>query len=260
MNLGPHLSFLRELFYCLPLPGRTPEEWTDIKRAAADRPTVILVSGFGASERALSVMRKRLLKDEYNVFVLALDWHSLSDGVKGLYVMVERLSSLILSLRKQTAFRKNKIYIVAHSAGGLVARHYIQRLGGSHYCDGLITLATPHNGTWFAGLGLLTHLILKARCLLQMLPFSPFIKHLKHAPYPPGFRLLNIYSMHDFLCPEKATVLPQLVYADDQVKTFGIDHLSHGDFLLSKKPYEQVRQFLSHENSHRTKEQIQQQR
>ena len=111
---------------------------------SAEHPTIILITGFGATQRSLSVMRKRLVKDGFNVIILSMDWQTLSDGVRGLYRMAEVLATVVLKLRKGNSRGKAKIILVAHSAGGLVARYYLQLLGGVHYCDGLITLATPH--------------------------------------------------------------------------------------------------------------------
>lgn len=38
--------------------------------------------------------------------------------------------------------------LVGFSMGGLVARYYLQRLGGKERVQRLITLSTPHRGTW----------------------------------------------------------------------------------------------------------------
>lgn len=238
------ISFVKELIHFLPLPGRTPKEWNDLSKIESTKPIVILVSGFGASERTLSVIRKRLLKDGFNVFLVSMDWHNLSDGVRGLHLMAEKLSGVILNLRKRKECRDSKIFVVAHSAGGLVARHYVQQLGGSHYCDGLVTMATPHSGTWVAGLGLLTHLIVKARCLFQMMPLSPFIKALNLSAYPKGFRMVSISSSADFLCPDAATQLPPMLHKEMEIQSVSLKHLSHSDFLMSKKSYTVVKRFL----------------
>lgn len=40
-----------------------------------------------------------------------------------------------------------RVVVVAHSMGGLVARHWIARGNGAQYCTTLITLGTPHRGT-----------------------------------------------------------------------------------------------------------------
>ena len=175
----------------------------------------------------------------------SLDWQALSDSVRGLYRMAEKLSSTVLELRKGPCRGESKIYVVAHSAGGLVARYYIQLLGGFHYCDGLITLGTPHQGTWIAVLGLFCHLILKARCLIQMLPVSPFIKHLNTADFPGGFKIVCISSPDDFLCPPKATRMPVFPGEEDRLEAIQLNGLSHGGFLVNKRCYHTVLRHLT---------------
>jgi triacylglycerol esterase/lipase EstA (alpha/beta hydrolase family) len=229
------------------LPTRAKPEWQKLSDINPQKPTVVLVSGFAATRRNLSVIRKRLLKDGFNVIVLPLDWQALADGVKGLYRMSEKLSSVILELRKGPCRGNAKVYVVAHSAGGLVARYYIQLLGGFHYCDGLVTLATPHRGTWFAALGLLSHLILKARCLMQMVPVSPFIKRINAAPFPQDFRWLSISSRDDLLCPRRATKLPDLLEHSTSLTAVELKGLSHRDFLLSKLSYRLMVTYLRDE-------------
>lgn len=48
--------------------------------------------------------------------------------------------------RTQTPFTDAKVILVAHSMGGLVARHYLEVLGGYKDCRALVTLGTPHRG------------------------------------------------------------------------------------------------------------------
>jgi pimeloyl-ACP methyl ester carboxylesterase len=219
------------------LPKTTPPSWTNVKTIDPKKPTIILVSGFMASNRALSVIRKRLLKDGFNVIIMAMDWNELSDAVDGLYYIAEKLSKTILTLHKEMGMGKNRIYLVAHSAGGLVARYYIQFFGGSHYCRALITMATPHQGTWYSLLGFFTHLILKARILYQMLPISSFIANLNQAPYPADFKMVSIFSRHDIMCSTKSTRLPDHMCQEREIHQEQVDHLSHTDFLLSKEVY-----------------------
>jgi pimeloyl-ACP methyl ester carboxylesterase len=45
-----------------------------------------------------------------------------------------------------------RLNIVAHSLGGLVARYYVQKLGGDERVNILVTLGTPHSGTVLARL------------------------------------------------------------------------------------------------------------
>lgn len=238
-------ALVEDLIHILPQRGRA--DWQLMADVDPALPTVVLVSGFAATNRNLSVMRKRLVRDGFNVIVIPMDWQALSDGVRGLYRMSEKLSSTILQLRKGPCRGDRRLYIVAHSAGGLVARHYIQILGGSHYCDGLVTLATPHRGTWLSALGFLTHLILKARVLFQMLPFSPFIRKLNRAPFPHGFHFVSISSSYDLLCPRRAGRLPPIARHQPDTSSLELNGLTHSQFLLSKRIYRLLVTYLKKE-------------
>ncbi len=219
-------------------------EWEELSRVEGNKPTVILVSGFAATNRNLSVMRRRLQNDGFNVVILALDWHALSDGVRGLYRMAEKLSSVVLELRKGPCRGDSQIFLVAHSAGGLVARYYVQLLGGFHYTDALVTLATPHQGTWLPILGLFSHLIIKARCLLQMTPISPLIRKINASQFPVGFRLISIFSADDLMCPVHATKINLLAADPGAIESIELPGVSHGGFLVRKKSYRLVSQLL----------------
>lgn len=239
MKLRNPFPYLRDLIAILPWDSKL--EWEEVRTLRPDRPTVILVSGFGARKRTLSIIRKRLMRDGYNVLILAMDWQGLSDSLRGFYRMAEKLSTLVLALRKQKGMKGAPIYLVAHSAGGLVARYYVQQLGGWHYVEALITLATPHQGTWMAAFGFFSHLVLKARCLLHMLPFSPFIRELNAKDIPEDFRLVSVYSDGDVLCPPASTFLPLTWSARENVRTVHVPGLSHAEFLMSKETYRIVR-------------------
>lgn len=247
MKLRLYFTFLKDLFAVL--PGAPSPEWEELESLPPGRPTIILVSGFAATRRSVSVMRKRLRKDGFNVVVVALDWQTLSDSVRGLYRLSEQLSSVAIRLRKEKHISRSKIFIVAHSAGGLVARYYIQMLGGWHYCDRLITLGTPHKGTWVAGLGLFTHLILKFACLFHMLPASRFIKRINATALPEGFRFVSISSTGDLLCYRKAAELPDSLKGLGEVETLEVSNLSHSGFLMSKRFYQVLRRYLGVEST-----------
>lgn len=49
--------------------------------------------------------------------------------------------------RKETGFNDAKVIIIAHSMGGLVARHYLEVLEGWLDCKVLITFGTPYRGS-----------------------------------------------------------------------------------------------------------------
>lgn len=63
------------------------------------------------------------------------------------------------------------INLFGFSMGGLICRSYIQQLGGAAHTRRLITLATPHNGTYTA------YMFNRPACV-QMRPGSAFLRHL----------------------------------------------------------------------------------
>lgn len=65
--------------------------------------------------------------------------------------------------------------IVAHSMGGLDSRWAIEKQGAARYVDDLVTLGTPHQGTYAAYLGVLTE---GGR---NMIPGSDFLTELGFA-------------------------------------------------------------------------------
>ncbi|MBI1861991.1 MAG: hypothetical protein HYR96_13835 [Deltaproteobacteria bacterium] len=200
---------------------------------------MVFVSGFGAPQRGLHIMKRRLLRDGYNVVLFSLHWQDFSGGIPD---MARALGREILSLKKLAP--SAPIHLVAHSAGGIVARFYVQVLGGSHYCETLTTLATPHHGTWLALLGFLSHLAVLWRCLIQLSPRSRLLRKLNGAPIPSDMRLVSIYSTDDIVCRSGSTRLP-LEYAESpNVASFAIGGLSHSDFVLSKKGYQLIRTVL----------------
>jgi pimeloyl-ACP methyl ester carboxylesterase len=85
-----------------------------------------------------------------------------------------------------------RIDLVAHSLGGLVARTYLQLLGGARRVDRLITLGTPHHGTHAAN-------FIPSAFVRQLLPGSPFLEHLNAQPAPEGLRVVSIVAGRDLL-------------------------------------------------------------
>ncbi len=103
-----------------------------------DQRTVVLVHGYLANRSTLfplaAYLRLRGIKQ-----VLSFNYDS-GAGV----------DQAALALRKylRRHVRGGRIDLVCHSLGGLVARVYIQALGGSRRVDRCITLGTPHRGTY----------------------------------------------------------------------------------------------------------------
>jgi len=104
---------------------------------------------------------------------------------------IERIA-LRLKREIDAHVRGGRIDLVAHSLGGLVARFYLQQLGGARRVDRLITLGTPHLGTHSAN-------FIPAALVRQLLPEAPFIQHLNSLPAPDGVDVTSIIAGRDLL-------------------------------------------------------------
>ena len=91
-----------------------------------------------------------------------------NDGRGGLAPLAENLKRDIDAAFGPSA----KIRIVAFSMGGLVARHYLQLLGGAARCDKLFTISSPHHGTLSARL-------YPSKGARDMRPGSAFLRQLQ---------------------------------------------------------------------------------
>lgn len=111
--------------------------------------------------------------------------------------------------------------IVGHSLGGLIARYYVQRLGGDFRVRTLVTLGTPHSGTRVAPLAD-AHPIVR-----QMRPGSQVLEELRLPAPGCRTRFVSFWSDLDQLMdpPETACVdHPDLLAQNVQVT--GVGHLA----------------------------------
>lgn len=100
----------------------------------------VLVHGIFEDGRRFKKMKARLESHGIRCIAPKLIHH---DGIGGLDFLAEHLKKDI-----DEAFGKNeKIILIGFSMGGMVARHYLQQLGGASRCATFITISSPHHGT-----------------------------------------------------------------------------------------------------------------
>jgi len=119
----------------MPFGIRSPRRRTP---RARDQRTVVLVHGYLANRSTLfplaAYLRLRGLKQ-----ILQFNYDSRAGVERG---------ALGLRAFLRQHVRGGRIDLVGHSLGGLVARVYVQELGGSRRVDRCVTLGTPHRGTY----------------------------------------------------------------------------------------------------------------
>jgi triacylglycerol lipase len=126
---------------------------------------VVIVPGLFDNRLTMRPLRKAIVGGGYECLVPSL---KPVDGRKGLEPLARQLRDVIESEWRADA----QFAIVGFSMGGLVARYYLQNLGGAERCTGLYTIATPHNGTYMAYL-------YPSRGVKQMRPESAFLQSLQ---------------------------------------------------------------------------------
>lgn len=156
------------------------------------RPPVLLIHGYGCSRAAWWWLRPRLEAAGWTVATLNLEpvYASIDDYIDPL---VRRIDAVLGEAGAE------KLILVGHSMGGLVARAYLQRFGGARVA-GLVTLGTPHQGSRLAFLGF-------GENARQMRPGSPWLQSV--ARPPAVVETTVIYSPHDnFVMPQACLELP----------------------------------------------------
>jgi len=184
-------------------PRRTPRQ--------PDQRTVVLVHGYLANRSTLfpvaAYLRLRGVKQ-----VLSFNYSS-NAGIE------QAARALRDYLRRHV--RGGRIDLVCHSLGGLVARVYIQELGGARRVDRCVTLGTPHRGTY-------NSYWLSSRVGSELRPDSRLLSRLHGSrAKTPGVRFISLVAGSDNL------VIPRVFASHERV--IHIPDLGHVSMLFSPR-------------------------
>ncbi|MFI7237324.1 lipase family alpha/beta hydrolase [Streptomyces cyaneofuscatus] len=195
-------------------PGPAPGPPTLPGSSAAERP-VVLLHGF-IDNRSVFVLLRRALARHGRRHLASLNYSPLT---RDLRTAAELLGRHVEEICARTGQRE--VDIVGHSLGGLIARYYVQRLGGDHRVRTLVTLGTPHGGTAVApGAGL--HPIVR-----QMRGGSPLIEELRLPAPGCRTRFVSFWSELDQVMVPVGTACVDHPDLDAvNVRVTGIGHLA----------------------------------
>jgi pimeloyl-ACP methyl ester carboxylesterase len=104
-------------------------------------PPVLLLHGFADNRSVFALLRRSLRRHGWT-HVQGLNYSLLTCDIRTAAAL---LGSHIEQVCERTGH--TQVDIVGHSLGGLIARYYVQRLGGDRRVRTLVTLGTPHSGT-----------------------------------------------------------------------------------------------------------------
>ncbi|WP_455360344.1 esterase/lipase family protein [Streptomyces sp. SYSU K21746] len=206
-----------------PLPSAGPAGDLEAETSAPPRlPTaggtgtpVVLLHGF-VDNRSVFVLLRRSLTAHGRHHVESLNYSPLSCDIRA---AADLLGRHIEEICTRTGHRQ--VDIVGHSLGGLIARYYVQRLGGDAHVRTLVTLGTPHAGTRIAPL-MSAHPIVR-----QMRPHSDVIEELREPAPNCLTRFVSFWSdLDQLMLPLETACIdhPDLIAQNVQVS--GIGHLA----------------------------------
>ncbi|MGX1132627.1 pimeloyl-ACP methyl ester carboxylesterase [Streptomyces glaucescens] len=198
-----------------PAPPSPSPETAPLRLPTQDRPPVVLLHGF-IDNRSVFVLLRRSLAQHGGQRVESLNYSPLTCDIRTAAALLGRH---IEEICERTG--SERADVVGHSLGGLIARYYVQRLGGDHRVRTLVTLGTPHSGTRVARLAN-AHPIAR-----QMRPGSDVLEEL--AGPAPGCRtrFVSLWSDLDHVMdPPEAARLDHPDLTTRNVRVTGIGHLA----------------------------------
>jgi hypothetical protein len=185
---------------------------------AASTP-IIMLHGYFHNRSAFVVMRRSLRRAGFRT-IDTVNYNPFAHGVEELAETLAAHVDEVLG-----AVEAHQVHIVGHSLGGIVARYFIQRLGGDAKVHTCLTLGTPHQGTYAAYVG-------RGRAARQVRPNTALIRMLNDQPEPTQTRFVSFYSNLDgMILPASNAKLTAPMLAAENVL---IKDLGHQSLLVSR--------------------------
>ncbi|WP_404952074.1 alpha/beta fold hydrolase [Streptomyces sp. ARC12] len=192
-----------------------PHAATALPVAADDAPPVVLLHGFIDNRSAFVVLRRALTRHGHR-HLESLNYSPLTRDIRA---AADLLGLHVEEICARTGH--SRVDIVGHSLGGLIARYYVQRLGGDRRVRTLVTLGTPHGGTAVApGAGI--HPIVR-----QMRGGSSVIEELRTPAPGCRTRFVSFWSELDqVMVPVETACVDHPDLDAVNVRVTGIGHLA----------------------------------
>jgi palmitoyl protein thioesterase len=102
---------------------------------------ILLVHGMVDNRSIFTVLRRALRRRGFGR-VWTLNYHVLTQDLRA---AARRLEQAVEAICEETGYER--IHVIGHSMGGIIARYYVQRMGGDQRVHTLVTLGSPHGGT-----------------------------------------------------------------------------------------------------------------
>lgn len=214
------------------LAGLTPvQRGLFIGNIEAAGTPILLVHGMVDNRSIFTLLRRGLRRRGFHR-VLTLNYSPLTRDV--------RLAATALAIRvellcEETGFER--IHLVGHSMGGLIARYYVQRLGGDSRVHTLVTLGTPHSGTRAAAL--IPHSLAR-----QLRPGSDLMLELAEPAPGCRTRMLSVWSDLDQLVVPRSNA--RVEHPDLDARNLLLRGVGHMSLPIHRRAVHEIGLILAH--------------
>lgn len=192
---------------------------------------ILLIHGLVDNRSVFTMLRRQLRRRGFGR-VWTTNYEIWTTDVR---IAADRLAATIEAICDQTGYER--IHVVGHSMGGLVARYYVQRLGGDDRVHTLVTLGTPHQGTRAA------RLLPRGICR-QLAPGSDLLTELCQPAPGCRTRFLSFWSDLDALMsPKRAATI---AHPDLSARNVLVRNVGHMSLPIDRRIVREIAATLAH--------------
>jgi len=129
--------------------------------------------------------------------------------------------------------------LITHSMGGLDARWAIKKVGAADYVDDLVTLGSPHQGTYVSYVGLVTA---GGR---DMIPRSTMMDELNDDGLADGVEYTAVWShIDELIVPSSYASIPEYMFQDAAGRNVNSGYQEHVQLVVDRHVFDQYVQYL----------------
>jgi len=205
-----------------------PFGWTTPKEpvgVASEKAPVILLHGLLQNRSCMFWLQRQLAKAGYQqtICINTPPWRDLETLTE---VLAKKVDELRINLKV------DKVILIGHSMGGIIARNYVQNRGGAAHVSSMVTLGAPHHGSKLAPFAV-------SQMGRSLLPSSNFISQFNKVAWPQETQATSIYTRYDNI------VLPADSSKMVGAKLVELDGMGHTSLLFHPRSIQAVIEALN---------------
>jgi hypothetical protein len=175
---------------------------------------ILLVHGLVDNRSIFTLLRRTLRRRGFGR-VIPLNYSPLTQDIRS---VAAQLSRLVEKTCEETGYER--VHVIGHSLGGVIARYYVQCLGGDARVHTLCTLGSPHAGTHAAKLW-------PGGVVRQLRPGSDVMAELAQPAPDCQTRFVAFWSdMDQLIVPQSAAAITHPDLHARNVRLRGVGHMS----------------------------------